>query len=129
MIGFSPTWQKLEAKAAGFEQFRYLFDKDVEPEWAKTKYDGLNEGRKMAVRFYWIRAELNNGGLQQYFWNSSGDFTSEQIADLEVMDCHAEADVLKTASIKVFDTSTPPSNTTERRILIQSYYGTPPFQR
>lgn len=127
MIGFSPTWQKFEAKAAGFEQFRYLFDKDVEPEWARTKYDGLNEGRKMAVRFYWFKAELNNGGLPQYFWNSSGDFASDQIADLEKIDCHAEAEILKTASIKVFGTEAPPTNTTERRNIIQSYFGTHPF--
>ena len=127
MIGFSPTWQKFEAKASGFEQFRYLFDKDVETEWAKAKYAGLNEGRKMAVRFYWFRAELNNGGLPQYFWNSSGDFTWDQIADLEEMGCHAEAEILKTASIKVFGTEAPPTNTSERRSLIQSHYGTHPF--
>lgn len=127
MIGFSPTWQKFDAKAHGFEQFRYLFDKDVEPEWVKSKYAGLNEGRKMAVRFYWFKAELNNGGLPQYFWNSSGDFAGDQIADLKKIGCHAESEILSTASHKLFGSTTPPTNTTERRTQIQAYYGTHPF--
>lgn len=127
MIGFAPTWQKFDSKAAGFEQFRYLFDKDVRPEWDKLKYDGLNEGRKMAVGFYWFTAELKNGGLPQYFWNSSGDFATNQIGDLEKIGCHTEAEILKTASRKLFGTQTPPTNTSERRELIQSHYGTHPF--
>jgi hypothetical protein len=127
MIGFTPTWQKFDAKAAGFEQFRYLFDKDVQPEWTKLKYDGLNEGRKMAVRFYWFTAELNNGGLPQYFWNSSGDFITDQLADLDKIGCQAESRILSDATHKIFGSGAPSTNTTERRTQIQSYYGTHPF--
>lgn len=127
MIGFTPTWQKFDTKAAGFEQFRYLFDKDVQPEWAKANYDGLNEGRKMAVRFYWFTAELNNGGLPQYFWNSSGDFAVDQIVDLEKIGCHPESEILATASRKIFGSQAPPTETAERRTLIHAYYGTHPF--
>jgi len=127
MIGFAPTWRKFDAKAAGSEQFNYLLDKDVRSEWAKSKYSGLNEGRKMAVRFYWFKAELNNGGLPQYFWNSSGDFAADQIADLEKIGCQTESGILSAASRKLFGSVTPPTNTTERRTQIQTYYGTHPF--
>lgn len=127
MIGFAPTWRKFDAKAPGFEQFNYLFDKDARPEWAKSKYAGLNEGRKMAVRFYWFKAELNNGGLPQYFWNSSGDFAADQISDLEKISCHTESGILSAASRKLFSSVSPPTNTTERRTQIRTYYGTHPF--
>lgn len=124
---FSPTWRKFDAEPAGFRQFRYLFDKDVEPEWRKTLYPGLNEGRKMAVRFYWFTAELNNGGLPQYFWNSSGEFAGDQIADLYMVGCSEAASVLASASEKIFGTGRPPIATSERRARIEEYYGTHPF--
>lgn len=127
MLVFTPTWQKFDIKAPGFEQFRYLFKKDVEPEWAKSKYDGLNEGRKMAVRFYWFTAELNNGGLSQYFWNFSGEFAADQITDLKKIGCSAESDILSAACRKLFGSTAPPTNPTKRRTQIQAYYGTHPF--
>ncbi|MEZ5299507.1 MAG: DUF4375 domain-containing protein [Verrucomicrobiales bacterium] len=76
-LPFTPTWAKATAEQ-GFGQFYYIFDKDVEKEWKEWKkgYEQLNEGRQMAVRFWWLTAELSNGGLDQYFWNSSGDFAS-----------------------------------------------------
>lgn len=124
---FAPSWRKFDAEPAGFRQFDYLSDKDVRPEWSRAGYSGLNEGRKMAVRFYWFTAELNNGGLPQYFWNSSGAFTSEQIADFQLIGCPEAASVLSTAARKVFGTSPPPVDTAERRHQIDSYYGTHPF--
>lgn len=124
---FSPTWQKFDAKPVGFPQFRYLFDKDVSPEWGKATYPHLNEGRKMAVRFYWFKAELNNGGLPQYFWNSSGEFTGDQITDLATIGCPDTASILASASQKIFGTERPPIATSERRERIAQYYGTHPF--
>lgn len=126
MSFFSPTWQKFEAEQAGFGQFNYLFAKDVEPEWKAHHYSGLNEGRKMAVRFYWFKAELNNGGLPQYLWNSSGEFAADQIKDLATIGCADASKTLSSACLKIFG-SDPPSDTTERRRQIQQYYGTHPF--
>lgn len=124
---FSPTWHKFDSEPVGFRQFRYLFDMDVRPEWRQATYPNLNEGRKMAVRFYWFTAELNNGGLPQYFWNSSGEFTADQIADFSAVGCFEAARVLASASQKVFGTTRPPIATPERRVRIEEYYGTHPF--
>jgi len=35
--------------------------------------DLLDEPRRIVYVTYWIEAEINNGGLSQYFFNSSGD--------------------------------------------------------
>lgn len=124
---FAPSWRKFDAEPVGFRQFNYLSDKNVSPEWGRAGYSGLNEGRKMAVRFYWFTAELNNGGLPQYFWNSSGAFTAEQIADFQRIGCPKAASVLAAAAQKIFGTTSPPVDTAERRQQIDSYYGTHPF--
>ena len=124
---FSPTWQKFDAEPIGFRQFRYLFDKDIEPEWRLATYPALNEGRKMAVRFYWFTAELKNGGLPQYLWNSSGEFTADQFADFATVKCSEAASVLSSASRKIFGTDHPPIDTPERHLRIEEYYGTHPF--
>lgn len=123
----SPSWQKFDAEPTGFRQFYYLFDKDVEPEWRSATYSKLNAGRKMAVRFRWFAAELNNGGLLQYFWNSSGEFAADQITDFTNIGCSEAASILVSVSRKIFRTDYPPVDTGQRRLRIEEYYGTHPF--
>lgn len=127
MSFFSPTWKKFESQDEGFGQFDYLFQKDVEPEWEKQNYSGLNEGRQMAVRFYWFTAELNHGGLRQYLWNSSGEFAADQIQDLTKIGCLDASAALSSACQKIFGPESPPADTQERRKRIQEHHGTHPF--
>lgn len=127
MFFFSPTWKKFEAKNSAWDQQLYLMDKDVKPEWRRAGYPALNEGRKMAVRFYWFCAELENGGLVQYFWNSSGEFAGGQAADFAAVGLSEAAAVLTQASIKLFGAESPPASSAERRSLMNQYYGTHPF--
>ena len=125
-LPFAPTWDKVASRKEGFRQFQYIFDKDVEKEWKKG-YAGLNQGRQMAVRFWWLVSELNNGGLDQYFWNSSGDFASDTIDDLRRIGQDPAADVLQRASRKLFGDSEVPRETAARRIAMERHYGTHPF--
>ena len=125
-LPFTPTWAKVASQKEGFGQFHYIFDKDVEKEWKKG-YDQLNMGRQMAVRFWWLTAELNNGGLDQYFWNSSGDFASDMIDDLRRIGHDPASEILANASRKLFGDSEPPRETLPRRETIEAYYGTHPF--
>lgn len=123
---FTPTWDKAASQKEGFGQFHYIFDKDVEKEWKKG-YDQLNQGRQMAVRFWWLIAELNNGGLDQYFWNSSGDFAPDTIDDLKRIGHDSAAEILMQASRKLFGDSGCPRETQSRRAAIEAHYGTHPF--
>lgn len=126
-LPFMPTWEKVASYTVGFKQFHYLCDKDIHKEWKKAGLDKLNEGRKMAVRFYQLSTELNNGGLDQYFWNASGDFAPETISDLHRIGQDQAADLLNMASDKLFGRTPYPSPIDQRREAIIAYYGTHPF--
>lgn len=124
-----PTWQEFDSEPDGFDRFYYVFDQDVEMEWERSGFDGLNEGRKMAIRFYWFAAELNNGGLEQYFWNSSGDFAADQIADFRKIGCDHYADLLQTCSRTLFHTDIPSQDGGERRTAIQALHKNDPARK
>lgn len=150
-----PTWRKLNSLPPGFEQFYYLTGNDVYPAIPPTQgemvtpwtairdanrrfhgcskptwdeaYRDLNEGRQRALRLNGFTAELNNGGLVQYFWNSTGSDTAELIADFDTVGCPEAAAILASASTKLFGNSLPPKDLTERRNALESYFGTHPF--
>jgi hypothetical protein len=45
----------------------------------------LNEAQRHLVAFGWLRAEINNGGFSQYFFNSSGDAAPDAMAAAAAM--------------------------------------------
>jgi hypothetical protein len=126
MSPLSPTWQRFHAQPIGLCRFRYLFEKDVEPERRRAPYVALNKGRKMAVRFQTLRTELRNGGLLQYFGNDSGGVASDQIADLLTIGCGGLSETLAGAALKVFGTNQPPTATSARQRALQKFFGTHP---
>ncbi len=58
--------------------------------------------------------EVNNGGLSQYFFNSSGDYWREALAGLEAMGASERATILKEAAAK-FDAEAPSKNRDQRQ--------------
>jgi hypothetical protein len=124
---FQPTWKKAESCKPGFGQFDYLMDKDVRREWGRVGYAGLNPGRQLAVHFYWLMAELDNGGLVQYFWNSSGDFAEATITALKQIGQTRPAEILEQAAIRLLGRAERISDTGERRAMIVERLGTHPF--
>jgi len=44
-----------------------------------------------------LENEVENGGFNQYFWNSSGQFAEEVSAGLDRMEAHAHADIVRNA--------------------------------
>jgi Domain of unknown function (DUF4375) len=40
-------------------------------------WDDLPEPHRAVFVGYWVLAENDNGGLEQYFWNSAGDFAAQ----------------------------------------------------
>jgi len=45
--------------------------------------DGLSAGFRAVYSTWWVEAEVNNGGLNQYFWNSSGEFARDAVAGFD----------------------------------------------
>jgi hypothetical protein len=42
-----------------------------------VRYSDLTEAERTLIAVYWLEAEVNNGGFDQYFLNSSGDHASD----------------------------------------------------
>jgi hypothetical protein len=50
--------------------------------WEALGFDELSQIEKESVALYWLEAEVMNGGLHQYFGNSSGDMAELAAAGL-----------------------------------------------
>ncbi len=53
----------------------YVIQDDYENEYEKVK--ALSNGMQYVYTTWWLEAEVNNGGFNQYFYNSSGQFAEE----------------------------------------------------
>lgn len=45
-----------------------------------------------------VEAEVNNGGFNQYYWNSSGQFAEEAVAAFEFFSAHKHAGLMREAN-------------------------------
>ncbi len=57
----------------------------------------LNEPQKVFYITQLLEMEVNNGGFEQFFDNSSGDFTNRMLADLETLGAQAIIPIYKKA--------------------------------
>jgi hypothetical protein len=60
-----------------------------------------------------LEMEVNNGGFEQYFFNSAGDRAHAVVASLEAIGARATADLARRA-LSVFDRSAPSADREER---------------
>ena len=66
-----------------------------------------------------LEAEVNNGGFDQFFYNSTGDDTAETIQALETIGASRMADIVKRAASK-FPGNMPPKDRFARQdVLLQ----------
>jgi Domain of unknown function (DUF4375) len=61
--------------------------------------------------------EVNNGGLHQFFYNSSGDDTAETIQALEMIGADKMADILIRAVARLRDGVAPQERFARQRVL------------
>ena len=47
--------------------------KTLERRWGELGFDALSQSEREAISLFWLEAEVMNGGMHQYFFNSSGD--------------------------------------------------------
>ena len=65
-----------------------------------------------------LEREINNGGFNQYFYNSSGDYAQETLTSLQAIGANKTADILRQA-IDQFPSSTVPKDRQERQNLLE----------
>lgn len=80
--------------------------------------ENLNEQQKNFYLVQNIEREINNGGFNQYFFNSSGNFSHDTIRSLQAIGALKTANILQHA-IDQFPNSTVPKKQSERRGVIE----------
>lgn len=80
--------------------------------------DKLTEGQKQFYYNQCLEREINNGGFNQYFFNSSGDFAHLTVQSLRTINANTTADILQKA-IDQFPDKNVPNNRTERQEILE----------
>ena len=80
--------------------------------------DKLTEQQKQFYYNQCLEREINNGGFNQYFFNSSGDFAHKTVQSLLIIGANKTADILQKA-IDQFPNSNVPENRTERQEILE----------
>ena len=82
----------------------------------------LTEPQKVLLFVENVEKEVNNGGFNQFFWNSSGDYAHESLAALEVIGAKKTAAIVRRA-IAQWPQQTVPKDKTEREELLEQIQG------
>ncbi len=91
--------------------------------WKKTElhddFENLNEAEKTFLYVEILEAEINNGGFDQYFFNSSGDYSIETLEALKKIRAFKTAKIVEEA-FKEFPENPIPKNNEKRRELLEN---------
>jgi hypothetical protein len=70
----------------------------------KSKYgeemEKLNSSQRVLLIIENLEREINNGGFDQFYWNSSGDYAMETINALKQIGANKTAEIVKKANDK-----------------------------
>ena len=59
---------------------------------------GLKPGLRALYITWWVEAEVNNGGFNQYYWNSAGQFANEAPNSFEYFGAEQYAALMREAN-------------------------------
>lgn len=77
--------------------------------YSKLGYDKLTQPEKVFICVWGLDGEVNNGGFDQYYFNSSGDHALDVVASLKAIDARRTANLLRQANA-LFGKAGPPPN-------------------
>jgi hypothetical protein len=79
----------------------------------RSGFESLSYAEKVLYHVYWLEAEVNNGGFDQYFFNTSGNYALDTPESLEEIGAHHTAQILRDA-ISIFPGGPPPRTRDDR---------------
>lgn len=82
------------------------------------EFEKLTEPEKTFYYNQYLEKEINNGGFNQYFYNSSGDFAHQTLISLRQINAINTADILQSA-IDQFPNSIVPKDRSERQEILE----------
>jgi hypothetical protein len=74
----------------------------------------LTSHERVFYLVWWLEAEVNNGGFNQFFFNSAGDYATETVEALRTIGAEKTA-VLAELACDVFSPAVPSPNRAERQ--------------
>lgn len=91
--------------------------------WKKTElfddFRNLNDAEKTFLYVEILEAEINNGGFDQFFFNSSGDYANETLEALKKIGAIKTVKIVEEA-YKNFPKNPIPKNNTIRREILEN---------
>jgi len=83
-------------------------------------FENLNQPEKVVASVEMMINEVNNGGFDQYFFNSSGDYAAQTLAGLKEIDARDTEEIL-TKSMALFGRKGPSSDRTVRIKQLENF--------
>lgn len=80
---------------------------------AKVGYEGLSKSELAIICIWGLQAEVNNGGFDQFFFNSAGDLANATVPALELVGAMKVADIVRRA-LSAFEDGSPSPNRGKR---------------
>lgn len=109
-------YQKLKE----YDPFRELWVSLVKRSTDNRELAGWSIEEKIYFSVCLMEGEVYNGGFDQYFTNSSGDYYAFALDGLEKMEAANSARILKEAARTMFGTDCPPDSQSERWRIMNS---------
>ncbi|WP_210465765.1 DMP19 family protein [Rufibacter roseolus] len=82
------------------------------------KMDALSQPQKLFFFNQNLEREINNGGFNQFYYNSSGDFAHQTVESLNAIGADKTAEILKKANGQ-FPNQTVPKDRAERQEIVE----------
>ena len=92
-------------------------DQKIHQKWARSGYDSLTEAEKVFLRVHGVHVEVANGGFDQYFYNSEGDFAQDAPAAFRAIGADLIAGIVSRAC-SVFPDGKPTRDRKQRLQLL-----------
>lgn len=83
----------------------------------RSGFESLSHAEKVMNSVYWLESEINNGGFEQYYFNSSGNYAVDTPTSLENIGANRTAEIVREAN-DAFPGGLPPRNRDERIALL-----------
>lgn len=109
-------YRKLKEYDPHRELWNYLIKKEEE-----NGFESFTKEEKIYVAINVFEGEVYNGGIDQFFGNSSGELYSEVIEGLTILKAENTLALLKQATKILFDEVEPPKNRERRWQSIKQY--------
>ncbi|RLD58602.1 MAG: hypothetical protein DRJ05_07760 [Bacteroidetes bacterium] len=81
------------------------------------KMDNLTEPQKIYFYIQNLEREVNNGGFNQFYLNSSGDFAHETLGSLKIIGANITAEIVKKANDQFPDFKVPKKRIERQEVL------------